>query len=74
MKTTIDAGQNTPSCGVWFGWFVICVHDYQEPEGTVLLPGSYTPKKGDKINIPSDGSEWIVDNVNANEGTLTVIK
>ena len=73
--TTTNADkQEQVRCSAWFGWWVICLHDYPEPEGTIFLPMCQPPKKGDKLKMPSDGSEWVVDSVNEHEGTFTVVQ
>ena len=56
------------------GWYVTCMHDYPEPEGMIYLPKDNPPKIGDKLKMPSDNSEWIVNGVNEFDGTLTVIQ
>lgn len=37
---------------ILLGWWIICMVPYPEPEGIVCL--DYTPKIGDKIELPSE--------------------
>lgn len=53
------------------GWFCTCIHDWPEPEGTVLFTSA--PKQGQKFLLPSSGftEEWVVNSVDPDQMSFT---